>query len=232
VSLLGQGRPNDRPARRMTRPVLPLGPKPDDYFTNARADLIERLPRPLGRVLDVGCGAGHVGRGLRAAGASELVGIELNRSAAATARSVFDRVIEEDAEVALAGLAEQTFDTICCYDILEHLYDPGSVIDNLRRVVTPGGHLHISIPNARHFSLLLDLVVHGTFGYSEHGHRDATHIRWFTRRDAEALVRERGWQVEGVETHPFKPGRAALTRLTGGYASEYFAVQWFLLCRP
>ena len=42
--------------------VLPMGGKPADYFENPRTDLIERLPRPMGRVLDVGCGAGGVGR--------------------------------------------------------------------------------------------------------------------------------------------------------------------------
>jgi 2-polyprenyl-3-methyl-5-hydroxy-6-metoxy-1,4-benzoquinol methylase len=212
--------------------VLPLGAKPADYFEHPRADLVARLPRPLGRVLDVGCGAGRVGRSLRAAGASALVGIELDPSAAAAARSVFDQVIERDAETAIAAMeGEIQFDTICCYDILEHLYDPGAVLERLRTVVSPSGHLHISIPNARHLSLLFDLILRGSFGYTTYGHRDVTHIRWFTRRDVEALVQESGWHVKEVATHPFKPARAALTRLSGGYAREYFAVQWFVLCR-
>lgn len=212
--------------------VLPLGAKPLNYFAHPRADLVARLPRPLGRVLDVGCGAGQVGHSLLAAGASELVGIELDPAAAAAARSVFTDVIEEDAETAVARLeGGPRFDTICCYDILEHLYDPGAVIKRLRSVVSSGGHLHISIPNARFALLLRDLVMRGTFGYTAYGHRDATHIRWFTRRDIEMLVEESGWHVEDVATHPFKRGRAALTRLSGGYAREFFAVQWYVLCR-
>ncbi len=215
----------------MPSQVLPLGSKPTAYFENPREDLVARLPRPLGRVLDIGCGGGAVGRALRAAGASELVGIELDRIAAEKARGIFDEVHEGDAEEGIAEMPSG-FDTICCYDILEHLYDPTRVLESLRSIAAPGAHLHVSIPNARHFSLLWDLVLRGTFGYETVGHRDATHLRWFTRRDIERLLTDCGWTVVETTTHPFKPGRAALTRLTGGRAREYLAVQWYVLCRP
>ena len=67
-----------------------------------------------------------------------------------------------------------------------------------RGVAAPGGRLHVSVPNASHISLLRDLILRGTFGYQPAGHRDATHIRWFTRRDIVALVGEGGWHVEAV----------------------------------
>ena len=54
----------------------------------------------------------------------------------------------------------------------------------------------MSVPNASHISLLRDLILRGTFGYEPAGHRDATHIRWFTRRDIVALIGEAGWQVQ------------------------------------
>ena len=172
--------------------VLPLDhTKPAAYFEHPRADLIAQLPRPLGRVLDVGCGAGHVGATLRAAGAQVLVGIEVDHEAATRARAVFDEVHEGDAETVIAELAaDQRFDVICCYDILEHLYDPARILRQLHRLAAPGAVLHISIPNARHFSLIYDLVLRGTFGYAVEGHRDATHLRWFTKSDIVALTAE------------------------------------------
>lgn len=190
-----------------------------------------KLPRPIGHVLDVGCGAGGVGAELRGAGADRLVGIELEPDAAAAARAVFDEVHPVDAVEALAGLRDATFDTVLCYDILEHLFDPASVLRELHRVVTAGGHLHVSVPNARHASLFRDLYLRGTFGYTEWGHRDSTHIRWFTRRDVVALLTECGWTVTDVATHPLKPYREVLSRVTGGALRELFAVQWFVLCR-
>ena len=72
--------------------------------------------------------------------------------------------------------------------MLEHLVDPSAVLEELREKAAPGAHLHISIPNARHFSLLSDLVLRGTFGYTDWGHRDATHLRWFTRASLAAVT--------------------------------------------
>jgi len=211
--------------------VIPLGGKPPNYYDHSRADLVARLPRPLGRVLDVGCGGGGVGAELRRNGATYLTGIELDPQAAAAARGVFDDVREADALAAARDLPDSSVDTIVCYDILEHLYDPAAVITELRRAVAPGGHLHVSVPNARHASLLRDLYFRGTFGYTTWGHRDSTHIRWFTRSDLERLLTECGWTVTEVDTHPFKTYRQALTRMTAGALRELFAVQWFVLCR-
>ena len=212
--------------------VLPLEDKPSGYFEHPRSDLIASLPKPLGRVLDVGCGAGHVGTSLRAAGARHLVGIELDSAAAERARATFDVVYEGDAQRVLDEMGPgHTFDVICCYDVLEHLYDPARLLRGLRELIEPGGILHISIPNARHFSLIRDLVIRGTFGYALGGHRDSTHLRWFTRSDIVWLVHECGWHVTEVTTHSLRPGRALITKLTGGYAREFFAVQWYVQCR-
>ena len=212
--------------------ILPLEDKPADYFEHSRADVIARLPKPLGRVLDVGCGAGAVGASLRDAGAAHLVGIEMNREAASRARDIFDVVYEGDAESVLRDLVAGTpFDVVCCYDILEHLYDPETVLRRLHHVTAPNGILHISIPNARHLSLVRDLLLRGTFGYEVFGHRDATHLRWFTKSDIVMFLQECGWTVTEVTTHRLRPLRALLARLSGGYAEEFFAVQWWIQCR-
>ena len=216
----------------METTVLPLGRKPDDYTQHARADVVARIPPPLGCALDVGCGAGGVGRELRARGATRLVGVELDAEAAEIAASTYDEVLTMDALEALPFLEGQAFDTIVCYDILEHLYDPAALLAGLHELTAPGGKLHVSVPNARHASLFRDLYLRGTFGYTTWGHRDSTHIRWFTRKDMVRLLEESGWKVAEVATHPFKPYRRVLTTLSGGVLRDLFAVQWFILARP
>jgi 2-polyprenyl-3-methyl-5-hydroxy-6-metoxy-1,4-benzoquinol methylase len=204
-------------------------PKPAGYYANARGDQVAALPRPLGRVLDVGCGRGEVGRGLRASGASWLSGVEPDPDAAASAREIYDEV--------LAGTIEQhfdelsgAFDTICCYDVLEHLPNPYSVLRALLEVASPNAHLHVSVPNARHFSLIRDLVIRGTFGYTDWGHRDSTHLRWFTRRDITAAIEAGGWRVIATG-HPTLRRSAALDRLTRGFSTEFLVGQWYVLAR-
>jgi 2-polyprenyl-3-methyl-5-hydroxy-6-metoxy-1,4-benzoquinol methylase len=203
--------------------------KGEGYYANERPDVVAALPRPLGRVLDVGCGAGGMARGLRAAGASELVGIEIVPDAAARAADVLDRVIVGPVESRLMEL-DGEFDTILCLDVLEHLANPAEVLSELRRYAREGAHLQVSVPNARHYSLVRDLVLHGTFGYSDWGHRDNTHLRWFTRRDIIDLVRASGWQLTGTSWPPL--GRSALLhRVSGGRSSEFLVAQVYASAR-
>lgn len=196
------------------------------YYANARPDIVAGLPRPVGSVLDVGCGAGHVGRALREE-ATRLTGIEPVHGPAEQAREVYDEVVGSGVEDALARL-EGPFDTILCLDVLEHLVDPAAALRGLLRVAGPGGHLQVSVPNARHVSLVRDLVLHGTFGYTEHGHRDSTHLRWFTRRDIVAAVADAGWRVERT-SHPALTRSRGLDTLTRGRSTEFLVGQWYVL---
>jgi 2-polyprenyl-3-methyl-5-hydroxy-6-metoxy-1,4-benzoquinol methylase len=208
-----------------------LATEASGYYENDRTDLVARLPRPLGRVLDVGCGAGEVGRSLRAAGATSLVGVELNPMAAGAARELFDEVLVGDAEaLARDGALEGPFDTVVLYDVLEHLVDPAALLAALAPLVVAGGSVHVSVPNARHFSLVRDLVLHGTFGYTEWGHRDRTHLRWFTRRDIVALLADGGWRIEDVSPSILGRNRV-VDRLTLGRARDFIALQWAVLAR-
>jgi 2-polyprenyl-3-methyl-5-hydroxy-6-metoxy-1,4-benzoquinol methylase len=205
--------------------------KPAGYYANARPDLVAALPRPLGRVLDVGCGHGAVGRLLRAEGASWLAGVETQPEAAAEARRHYDEVAVGAVETQLDTLTGP-FDTICCYDVLEHLVDPYTVLERLHGVAAPAGRLHVSVPNARHVSLVRDLVLRGTFGYSGWGHRDSTHLRWFTRRDIEDAIAAAGWELRGT-SRPRLRRSAGLSRLTGGRSDEFLVGQWYVLAaRP
>jgi 2-polyprenyl-3-methyl-5-hydroxy-6-metoxy-1,4-benzoquinol methylase len=122
------------------------------------------------------------------------------------------------------------FDCILLYDVLEHLVDPAAVLRELRPLAAAGGRVHISVPNARHWTLVRDLVFRGTFGYTEWGHRDATHLRWFTRKDIERLVAGAGFRIEG-STGGVLGRNVILDRLTAGRLRELIALQWHVLAR-
>jgi hypothetical protein len=74
---------------------------------------------------------------------------------------------------------------------------------------------------------VFDLLVRGTFGYTEWGHRDRTHLRWFTRRDIVDAVGAAGWLVAGVSHPPLTRSRA-LDRLTRGRSTEFLVGQWYV----
>lgn len=204
--------------------------KPAGYFDQDRADLVRRLPRPVGRVLDVGCGRGGAGEGLRAAGATWLTGIEVEADAAAEAARVYDEVRAGRVEDEL-GTVAGPFDTILLYDVLEHLVDPWQVLRRLHSVAADGVLLHVSIPNARHWTLMRDLLVRGTFGYAPAEHRDVTHLRWFTRRDLVELLESTGWRVESVGYGELRPLSRVVRQLTRGLSAELLSYQLSALAR-
>ncbi|HEX6761746.1 MAG TPA: class I SAM-dependent methyltransferase [Gaiellaceae bacterium] len=203
--------------------------KPDSYYGQARPELVALLPEKLGRVLDIGCGGGGVGRAIRGR-ASHLVGIEVDEQAAAAARETYDEVLTGDVVARLDEL-EPPFDTILAYDVLEHVVDPRSILLRVRAVAAPDALLHVSVPNARHFSLVRDLVFRGTFGYTEWGHRDCTHLRWLTRRDLVALLESTGWRVEETAHAELSRAGHVAERLTRGLSAELTVYQWSALAR-
>lgn len=204
--------------------------KPQGYYSQQRAELVDRLPLPYGRVLDVGCGEGAVGRLLLERGADAVVGVELHEPAAEAARGAYEQVYALPVEEAL-GVLEGPFDTILAYDVVEHLVDPEPVLRGLLGLALPGAVLHLSAPNARHWTLVRDLVVRGTFGYAESGHRDATHLRWFTRRDLVSLLGTAGWQVDGTAHGELRTASAVAERFTRGLTTEFLVYQWSVLAR-
>lgn len=210
--------------------ALPTTPKNASYYGNARIDVLRFLDSPLGRVLDVGCGAGANAAALRAKGATEIVGIEIHEASALRAQEVFDEVLTGSVEAALP-LVKGQFDTILAYDVLEHLVDPYTVVSDLRRIASSAGCLHVSLPNARNWSLIRDVALRGTFGYTSEGHRDATHLRWFTRRDAVEMLERGGWRVERVEHQDLHPVSRVLETITRGTSAELVVYQWALLGR-
>ena len=210
--------------------AIPSTEKDPEYYGLARLDVLRFLEPPLGRVLDVGCGAGGNAKALRERGATEIVGVEIHEPSAEKAREVFDTVLAGAVEDQLDNLTG-TFDTILNYDVLEHLADPHSVVKRLRTIAAPNARLHVSLPNARHWSLMRDLVVRGSFGYTKSGHRDSTHLQWFTVADASRMLEDAGWHVERIDHQELHQVSKLAERITRGLTAEFLVYQWALLAR-
>ncbi|MGI8557938.1 MAG: methyltransferase domain-containing protein [Solirubrobacteraceae bacterium] len=100
------------------------------------------------RVLDAGCGAGYGAAMLHAAGAGEVVAIDLSESIVEVARqAVPDNVACEIGDVTSLSFGDATFDVIVCFEVIEHVDDPNAALDELARVLRPDGLLLISSPN-------------------------------------------------------------------------------------
>jgi 2-polyprenyl-3-methyl-5-hydroxy-6-metoxy-1,4-benzoquinol methylase len=201
--------------------------KADDYFGNARHDLVARLATgPDSAVLELGCGAGGTGAAALAAGkAGRYVGIELSPKAAAAARSRLTEVIEGDVEAVDLTPLQGRFDALIISEVLEHLTDPWRVLAALAGCVKPGGQVFASSPNVAHWRVVRSLLL-GRFDYQESGVMDRTHLRWFTPASYRRMFEAARLQVVSIEPlTPHAPRTRLLNRLTRDRFRHLFMTQ-------
>lgn len=203
-----------------------------EYFSQVRREIFPFLPEKMGRVLEVGCGTGDTLNYLKQHGRCDWAGgIELVSSAAAIAESRIDLLIEGNIEAMKLPFENGSLDVILCLDILEHLVDPWSVVHKLDKLLKPGGVLIASIPNVRHCRLVIPLLFLGKWQYRDAGILDKTHLRFFVRESAIALVACSGLKVEKVRTTGLDVGSKGwwANVLTLGLFKSFFERQ-FLIC--
>lgn len=132
----------------------------DDYYTKsmfvirmierARLRIIARMvaAEPGDRILEVGCGGGHV---LRLFGKSRLVGVDVSPRMLEKARRNLAgyRVELLKGELRDLRLPQASFDKIICTEVLEHVDDPHEILRGMARLLKPGGRAVITLPNDR-----------------------------------------------------------------------------------
>jgi 2-polyprenyl-3-methyl-5-hydroxy-6-metoxy-1,4-benzoquinol methylase len=163
-------------------------------YERARPEILAHVPRTARRVLDLGCATGATGAALKQRQPAHVTGVELEAAYAAEARTRLDAVIAGDVETAEP---QGRFDALIAADILEHLKDPWSALRRYARQLQPHGTAVVSLPNVGHWSTYANLA-RGTWPRKPEGIFDATHLRWFTLRDARELLRQAGLEPTAV----------------------------------
>ena len=203
----------------------------------------QRSPR---RVLDLGCGAGVLAPLLRAP-AREITGVDVVPPEQVS--DAVDRYVRSDLEVGIPADLGRDFDVILMADVLEHLKNPEVVLADARRALADGGAVVASIPNFAHWYPRVRVAL-GRFDYDRRGILDRGHVRFFTARSFERLVREAGFRVSdrqttGIPLEIVDRGasagdtggklRSALGRLDAGAARRWpslFAYQYVYVLEP
>jgi SAM-dependent methyltransferase len=211
-----------------------LSKKSADYYASDRSGFLDWVGGEFERVLDIGCGAGFNAAWYRRHGAREIVGVELDPASAAQAAAVYDRIECESIETAIHTVGSG-FDLIVCADVLEHLVDPWSVVRELARAANADACLAVSMPNIRFLPAVLRIAFGRGFAYEENGIFDATHLRFFTRGDADLMLRRGGWVPERWGTPEFgRLGsvRRLAQRSTRGRSDNWLSGQLYVVARP
>ncbi len=166
---------------------------------NIRADdlgvirLLLKHGSNLRSILDLGCGIGLTLQYLQAIpGVEELCGIEPSEVAAEEAKKRFPNIrihvgFGEDMSV----FPDASFDAVVAVAVFEHIYDTHRVLNEINRVLKPGGLTAIYTTD---FNLLKKVLV-SLFAFEKCFDVCGGHIRFFTKRSLCLAMSEHGFET-------------------------------------
>ncbi len=111
------------------------------FFRRRRANAVNVLFLRPGRILDIGCGRGQMLQKMKSMG-WECFGTEFpGQATSGLPFTVYEGNLPD------LKLPAKSFDAVTLWHVFEHLRDPFSTIEEINRILKPGGVLVISVPN-------------------------------------------------------------------------------------
>lgn len=192
---------------------------PDDFddlvlataFDQAVLVSVEEIPDRDASILEAGAGSGRVLKFLADRGYSNVVGLELNVAAVADFNKRFPHLQMTQGDLLAMPFAENSFDAVVSYGVVEHFEDDGLVppLRAILRVLRPGGTAIVTVPalntlrrigNVRH--RLSELahrraprITRGSSGYAVHPRRGAFFEYRLTKSQFEAACQTAGFEI-------------------------------------
>ncbi len=183
--------------------------KPLHDINPLRANWIDSQSPVAGRrLIDVGCGGGILAEAMAHRGAT-VTGIDRGEAPLSVARihqleSGVDVDYRQSTAEDIAKEQPESFDVVCCLEMLEHVPDPAAVIKACADLAVPGGSLYFSTinrnPKAFLFAIvgaehILKLLPAGTHEYT----------KFIRPSELAAWVREAGLVLENMTGMTYNP---------------------------
>jgi 2-polyprenyl-3-methyl-5-hydroxy-6-metoxy-1,4-benzoquinol methylase len=150
------------------------------------------------RVADIACGTGYGTQMLAEAGAQSVHGMDLSAEAVEFCRencNIPNVTFSVANAQKLAAIGDCEFDLIVSFETIEHLPEVEAYIDEMARILRPGGRLLVSTPDRRIAS-----VMYRFFGRPTNKH----HVREYTEHELLSLLSTR-FQIEALHGQAFVP---------------------------
>ncbi len=144
-----------------------------------------------GKLLDIGCGNGTFLSRMRDAG-WEVTGVEPDPAAAKLAQQglgipIFSGTLED------AKFADASFDAVTLSHVIEHVYNPVSLLSECRRLLKPNGRVVILTPN-------LESLGHQVFAASWMALDPPRHLHLFSSKTLQVCCEKAGLHVRFLRT--------------------------------
>lgn len=165
-------------------------------FLNRLYDMLaETSPRT---VLDAGCGEGFVTDFIkRRDNDLRITGVDLSEEAIRYAREHFgEQARFRTGDIYDLPFPDDSFDTVLCSEVLEHLEAPGEAAAELRRVAR--NYVVITVPLEPYFELLNNLAQWLGLG------PDPGHVNFWTKKEFQAFIEKHYDDAEFDWKHIFQ----------------------------
>jgi SAM-dependent methyltransferase len=203
--------------------------------TGLAVDLRERtwlidswLPEEAGRLLDAGCARGD-DTAIYARKATHAAGIEIDPREVLAGQERYPELELKQAICEDIPFPDGAFDSIVCADVLEHVQDEVKSLNELRRVLAPGGLLILTTPHRGWFDLLdpvnyplrfapliwrlsprlynvLEARTQDLGSEGQPGPNRSVEHRHYRLEDLERLLRQAGWNLDGAVVRVYRSG--------------------------
>jgi SAM-dependent methyltransferase len=155
------------------------------------------------RLLDVGSGLGGFLRFVRDRTGVEVRGVDFDPACAKFAREIHEVEIDSG-DLADQKYPDESFDVVTIRHCLEHVPDPLAQLAEIRRILRPGGTLHVEVPTAG----LLARLFRGRWAFLQ----PPTHFFHFRESALRSLLEQAGY-AELRLTRPWLPGELSFSLL-------------------
>jgi SAM-dependent methyltransferase len=156
--------------------------------------LLADLPPGPARVLDIGCGAGSVAKAVKRERPDlDVFACDLSQAALSAANEEPGDVEFRLAEAERLPFGDGEFDFVWIFDVLEHVEAPERVLDEVSRVLRPGGGFHIVLPLEGQPRTLYQLMGCGTRWTAKVRH--GGHIQIFSASRFASMAGDHGLRV-------------------------------------
>ncbi|WP_372463809.1 class I SAM-dependent methyltransferase [Streptomyces pinistramenti] len=164
-------------------------------------------------VLDIGCGDGTAAAtATQVLAGHRLVGVDWSQDALRRAAHRIPHAVRGELTDGGLPFAAGSADAVLFSEVVEHLVDPDAALDELHRVLRPGGHLMLSTPNLAAWynrGLLLagvqpvfsEVSLRGIHGRP--GSQVVGHLRLYTARALRGFLTSSGFDVVRIAGAPY-----------------------------
>jgi ubiquinone/menaquinone biosynthesis C-methylase UbiE len=120
------------------------------YIHGKRLRIIKALVAGnKGKILDCGCGEGHLLREL----SGDKYGVDYSPLALRKAQKRNPKATILEGDITNLPFDNNSFDVVVCSEVLEHILDYKTAVSEIIRVTRKGGRMIISVPNERNWTI-------------------------------------------------------------------------------